>query len=161
MRSQSILFSFWIICCLYKISKYVLCLNFEVSVSEVCFYEKYCYKWEYYNYEFFNSKNCHLPDLYVPTEMLVYKVNNKVVASWIWTKRPVHDTWLSNSNWSCVYDGYVCSRGSCATLHTWRPIREWQALQRRILCFSCGGTVSSYNESRWFSSCLTLQFLNI
>ena len=60
---------------------YVLCLNFEVSVSEVCFNEKYCYKWEYYNYEFFNSKNCHLPDLYVPTEMLVYKVNNKVVAS--------------------------------------------------------------------------------
>lgn len=59
---------------------YVLCLNFEVSVSEVCFYEKYCYKWEYYNYEFFNSKNCHLLDLYVPTEMLVYKVNNKVVA---------------------------------------------------------------------------------
>lgn len=58
-------------------------------------------------------KDCHRPDLHVPTEMLVYKINNKVVCRWIWTKRSVHDTRLSDSSWSCLFDGYVCPRGSC------------------------------------------------
>ena len=141
---------------------YVLCLNFEVSVSEVCFYEKYCYKWEYYNYEFFNSKNCHLPDLYVPTEMLVYKVNNKVVAGGYEQRGrsmihgcPIPTGHVCMMVTSVHHVGIMCHLAYLATHQ-----RMASSSMEDSLLF-LWRTVSSYNESRWFSSCLTLQFLNI